>query len=51
MPPLALQRFFLTMPNHPVPSFLIYDQPSHVYFPSGFDTHDEEATGRTRDQD
>lgn len=48
---LALQRFFLTMPNHPVPSFLIYDQPSQVYFPSGFDTHDEEATGRSRDQD
>ena len=30
---LALQRFFLTSPFHPVPSFLIYDQPSQVYFP------------------
>mgnify|MGYP001501996977 CR=1 FL=1 len=30
---LALQRFFLQTPAHPVPNFLIYDQPSQVYFP------------------
>ena len=30
---LALQRFFLTEPHHPVPGVLIYDQPSQVYFP------------------
>lgn len=30
---LALQRFFLECPHHPVPAFLIYDQPSQVYFP------------------
>ena len=48
---LSLQRFFLTMPNHAVPGFLIYDQPSQVYFPSGFEAYDEEATGRSRDQD
>jgi uncharacterized protein DUF3732 len=30
---LALQRFFLTIPQHPAPGFLVYDQPSQVYFP------------------
>jgi len=30
---LALQTFFLSLPNHPVPGLLIYDQPSQVYFP------------------
>jgi hypothetical protein len=30
---LALQQFFLTLPHSPVPSFLVYDQPSQVYFP------------------
>ncbi|WP_417602033.1 DUF3732 domain-containing protein [Pararhodobacter oceanensis] len=25
--------FFLTTPHHPVPSFLVFDQPSQVYFP------------------
>lgn len=30
---LALQTFFLSLPNHPVPGMLIYDQPSQVYFP------------------
>jgi hypothetical protein len=30
---LALQAFFLETVIHPVPSFLIYDQPSQVYFP------------------
>lgn len=32
---LALQRFFLKTPGHPVPNFIIYDQPSQVYFPKG----------------
>lgn len=31
---LALQKFFLAEPNHPVPGLLIYDQPSQVYFPT-----------------
>lgn len=48
---LSLQRFFLATPNHPVPAFLIFDQPSQVYFPSGFDKHDADITGRSRDQD
>ena len=30
---LALQQFFIANPSNPVPSFLIYDQPSQVYFP------------------
>jgi hypothetical protein len=30
---LAFQRFFLQTPAHPVPNFLVYDQPSQVYFP------------------
>lgn len=32
---LAFQRYFRGIPGHPVPSFLIYDQPSQVYFPQG----------------
>ncbi|MEP1657749.1 DUF3732 domain-containing protein [Parasphingorhabdus sp.] len=48
---LALQRFFLEVPNHPVPAFLVYDQPSQVYFPTGFEHHDGDITGRTKDQD
>lgn len=49
---LALQRFFLDDVHHPVPGFLVYDQPSQVYFPRGFDVglHQSE-TGRTRDED
>jgi tetratricopeptide (TPR) repeat protein len=31
---LALQAYFLSVPNHPVPGLLIYDQPSQVYFPA-----------------
>ncbi len=30
---LAFQRFFLTLPASPVPSFIVMDQPSQVYFP------------------
>lgn len=38
---LAFQRFFLSSPHHPVPSFLVYDQPSQVYFPRGAHTDDQ----------
>lgn len=31
---LALQAYFLKHPPSPVPSFLVYDQPSQVYFPT-----------------
>jgi hypothetical protein len=30
---VSLQGFFLAQPHHAVPSLLIYDQPSQVYFP------------------
>lgn len=30
---VALQRFFMRNPTHPVPHLLVYDQPSQVYFP------------------
>lgn len=30
---LGLHEFFLTLPGSPVPSFLVIDQPSQVYFP------------------
>lgn len=31
---LALQGYFLHIPQHPVPALLVYDQPSQVYFPT-----------------
>lgn len=48
---LALQRFFVEQPNHCVPGFLVYDQPSQVYFPRGYNVVQEPQPGRTRDQD
>jgi hypothetical protein len=49
---LALQRFFTDSVNHPVPGMLIYDQPSQVYFPRGFEVAEPEpGAGRTRDED
>lgn len=49
---LALQRFFIDDINHPVPGMLIYDQPSQVYFPRGFDVVDPVSPlGRSRDED
>ena len=48
---LALQRFFLEIPDHPVPALLVYDQPSQVYFPRGFNVDDDAGSGRKRDED
>lgn len=49
---LALQRFFTGEVNHPVPGMLVYDQPSQVYFPRGFDVVDPASPlGRSRDED
>lgn len=48
---LALQHFFRKLPNHPVPCFLVYDQPSQVYFPTGFEDDAKQRPGRSRDQD
>lgn len=39
----SLHEFFLKRPESPVPSFLIIDQPSQVYFPTG--TFDEDDAG------
>ena len=30
---LGLHQFLLTLPGNPVPSFLVFDQPSQAYFP------------------
>jgi hypothetical protein len=48
---LALHRFFLTDIGHPVPSLIVFDQPSQVYFPRGFDSEHVSELGRTRDLD
>jgi hypothetical protein len=49
---LSLQKFFLENPGHAVPGLLVYDQPSQVYFPRGFEIPGApSAPGRTRDQD
>ena len=51
---LGLQRFFLEEAGHPVPGLVLYDQPSQVYFPRGFDVGDEDHVspmGRSRDED
>lgn len=47
---LALQRFFLETPHHPVPALLVYDQPSQVYFPRRT-AGDEETEMPWRDEE
>lgn len=44
---LALQAFFLETIVHPVPSFLIYDQPSQVYFPKRLARDEADEIGFT----
>jgi hypothetical protein len=39
---LGLQQFFLDQPQNPVPSFIIFDQPSQAYFPKRLPNDDEE---------
>lgn len=50
---LALQQFFLSQPNSPVPGFLVFDQPSQVYFPKRVIQRpiDEEVEPQLRDED
>jgi Mg2+ and Co2+ transporter CorA len=48
---LALQRFFLAEPHHPVPGMLIFDQPSQVYFPKRAALPEEPQIAQWRDQD
>jgi hypothetical protein len=48
---LALQKFFLTEPHHPVPGLLVYDQPSQVYFPKRTAHEEPGEPVAWRDQD
>ena len=50
---LALQQFFLTLEHCPVPSFLVMDQPSQVYFPKKLVVREGEILEepRLRDED
>ena len=48
---LALQRFFLSDVGHSVPGLLVFDQPSQVYFPSGFEGDHVSDRARSRDED
>lgn len=44
---LALHEYFLTLPWSPVPTFLVIDQPSQVYFPAGFEQSRSRALAGT----
>jgi hypothetical protein len=48
---LALQKFFLDIPHHPVPGMLVYDQPSQVYFPRRAAGEDVRDLVSWRDED
>lgn len=54
---LALQRFFLEQTETAVPSILLYDQPSQVYFPRRLAAAEDDAVGgegeevKLRDED
>ena len=49
---LALHVFFLKTPHHPVPSFLVFDQPSQVYFPRALvDRADSSKDFEWKDED
>lgn len=50
---LALQQLFLSGPEYPVPSFVVYDQPSQVYFPKRLADRGEaeNADPKWRDED
>lgn len=49
---LALHQFFLTLPNNPVPSFIVLDQPSQVYFPKRLVSRpDDPDDEKLRDED
>jgi hypothetical protein len=48
---LALQQYFLSLPWSPVPSFVVYDQPSQVYFPRRSATAQTEEEASLKDED
>jgi hypothetical protein len=39
---LGLHQFFMSLKSSPVPSFIVYDQPSQVYFPKRLATREGE---------
>ncbi|BCX48583.1 AYP/GTP-binding protein [Haloferula helveola] len=43
---LALHEYFLKLANNPVPTFLVIDQPSQVYFPEEWPALDEAPKGK-----
>ncbi len=45
---LALHEFFLSIDNHPTPSFIVFDQPTQVYFPESTDNEDAGAEDLSR---
>jgi phage shock protein A len=44
---LALHEHFETLSSNPVPSFLVIDQPTQVYFPARDDTYDRVTKGKS----
>lgn len=53
---IALQRFFLDLKDSAVPNFIVYDQPSQVYFPrrlasSSDDSSNETEVDKIKDED
>ena len=52
---LGLHQFFLSLPRSPVPGFIVYDQPSQVYFPKRLavrdDDEDEDPNTLYKDDD
>lgn len=43
---LALHQHFSTLEQSPVPNYIIYDQPSQVYFPSKLNNQTDEGNGK-----
>jgi Protein of unknown function (DUF3732) len=48
---LAFHRYFLQTPSHPVANFLIFDQPSQVYFPQSSRAKTAEDDVELEDED
>jgi len=46
---LALHEYFLSLNQCPVPSFLVIDQPTQVYFPARNDTYDQVRNAASED--
>src|SRR5690606_11266967 len=45
---LAFHEFFLSVNHHPTPSFIIFDQPTQVYFPESTDNEETEGEDLSR---